>query len=154
MRELRDKIGERSARLDRIGQELHTAEQSMQERDQFHAEHALDRARLDAVQSELERHMARRVERRLADPSDYHLSILGEVPAAPDHQAIWKRGAAILESDDLGVDHDPTAPERTSMLGTRHEAVEVRARLEVAAIPREHEPVYRSVEQDVGLDLF
>jgi hypothetical protein len=154
MRELRDQIADRSARLDRIDHELHTAEEAVSERERFQAEHAPDTARLDAVQSELDRHIAHRVEQHLVDPSDYHLSVLGAIPADPRHQAIWKRGAAILESHHLGADIDPTHPGRSSLAGGRTSAAEMSARLEVAAIPRHREPPGLGIDAGIGLDLF
>jgi len=88
-----------------------------------------------------------------ADPTDYHLHILGPVPADADHQAVWLRGATILERHLLGMDRDPTRPERSSLLGSPRENAEMLARLEVMAIPP-GEPVAHSVDTDLGLDLF
>ncbi len=149
MRELRDKIAERSARLDRIDQELLGAERGVRDRTPFQIKHVPDSGRLDAVQSEIDRHIAHRVERHLVDPSDYHLGILGAVPTDSDHQAIWTRGAAILEAHHLGADTD-----RSTLLGSRREAAEMRARLEVVAIPRHREPPGLGLGPDLGLDLF
>ncbi len=155
MRELLDKITERSTRLDRIDQELHGAERDVRDRTRFQIKHAPDSGRLDAVRSELDRHIAHRVDRHMADPSDNHLRILGAVLADSDHQAIWKRGAAaILETHHIGADPDPTRAGRSSLLGSQRETAETRARLEVAAIPRHRDPPGLDPDVDIGLDLF
>ncbi len=154
MGELREQIGERTARLHRITGELHTAEQTVKEWERFEAEHATHSARLGAVQAEIDRHIAQRVDQHLADPTEYHLAILGPVPADPDHQTIWKRGAAILATHHLGADADPTGDRRSSLLGSRREAAEMRARLETVAIPQLPQPAGLERDSGVGLDLF
>jgi Ti-type conjugative transfer relaxase TraA len=154
MRDLRDQIGERSKGLDRLNTELDEARSGMGEREQFQTDHAHEVGFLDAVDDELDRQLRSRAWRTAAAPSDYHLHILGPVPTDPEHQATWLRGATILERHFLGLDRDPTQRERSSLLGGPREMAETMARLEVMAIPREREPLQRTIEQDLGLDLF
>ncbi len=152
---LRDQIGGLSAGLDRIDCELQSAEQTVKEREWFQAEHAPDSGRLDSVQSELDRHIAHRVEHRLTDPTDYHLAILGPAPADPDHRTIWKRGAAILEAHHLGADTLPADTGESSLFGSRREAAEIRARLEAVTTPQRPEPrgIKRGPSPGLGLGL-
>jgi conjugative relaxase-like TrwC/TraI family protein len=157
MRNLRHTISERSAGLDRIATELNAARSAMSEREKFQTDHAHDTGLLDAVEYELDRHINHRVAQQMADPSDYHLRILGPVPTNPDAQAAWKRGATILETHYLGADTDPTIPPRPTLLG--HTAVaEMRAQLEIMAIPTQPElpslAIERNLERDLGRDLF
>lgn len=79
---------------------------------------------------------------------------MGPVPTDPDHQVTWLRGATILERHYLGLDRDPAQRDRSTLLGGPREKAEMMARLEVMAIPREREPVQRTIGQDLGLDLF
>lgn len=154
MRDLRDQIGELSEGLDRVTAEFGEAHQEMADHDQFTVDHAPDAAFLDAVDQELDRQMWSRTRQIAADPTDYHLHILGPVPADPEHQAVWLRGATILERYFLGMDQDSTRPARSSVLGSPRENAEIRARVEVMAIPSGREFLARSVEPDLGLDLF
>ncbi|MBK9179967.1 MAG: relaxase domain-containing protein [Acidimicrobiales bacterium] len=154
MRDLRDQIGERSRGLDRLTTELDDACSGMSEREQFQTDHAHEAGFLDAVDHELDRQLRSRAWRTAAAPSDYHLHILGPVPTDPEHQATWLRGATILDRHYLGIDRDPAQRDRSSLLGGPREKAEMMARLEVMAIPREREPVQRTIEQDLGLDLF
>jgi len=154
MRDLRDQIGELSGALDRLATELDEAHQEMAVHDQFSVEHASDTAFLDAVDHELDRQVRSRAAHMAVDPTDYHLRILGSVPADPERQAVWLRGATILERHFLGMDRDATRPEQSSALGSLRENAETRARLEVMAIPAGPEGPTRSVDTDLGLDLF
>ena len=154
MRDLRAQIGELSAGLDRLGAELDDARNGMREREQFQTDHAHDAGFLDALDNELDRQLRSRAWQIAADPTDYHLHILGPVPADPDHLATWMRGATVLDRHHLGVDRDTPRQERSSLLGGHRERAETMARLEVMAIPREPEPISRTSQRDLGLDLF
>ncbi len=124
MRDLRKQIGELSAGLDRLTSELDQAHGEMSAREVFQADHAHDAGFLDAVDHELDRQIPSRVRQIAANPSDYHLHILGPVPTHPDHQAVWLRGAAILERHFLGLDQDPTQRDRSFLLGGPREMAE------------------------------
>jgi hypothetical protein len=154
MRDLRDQIGERSKGLDRLTTELADAHAGMSEREQFQTDHAHDTGFLDAVDHDLDRQLRSRARQIAANPTDYHLHILGPVPTDPEHRATWLRGATILDRHYLGLDRDPAQRDRSSLLGGPREMAETMARLEVVAIPRDREPVQRTIEQDLGLDLF
>lgn len=154
MRDLRDQISELSRGLDRLTTELDDARDGMSAREQFQIEHSHDSGFLDAVEHELDTQMRSRARRIAADPSEYHIHILGPVPSDPQQQVAWLRGATILESHYVGLDRDPTRPQRSSLLGGSRENAETLARLEVMSIPREREPVSRTIETDLGLDLF
>ena len=108
---------------------------------------------LEAVDRELDRQLRSRARQVAANPSDYHLHIPGPIPGDPEHQATWLGGATILDRHYLGLDQDRPA-RRSSLLGDPREKAEMMARLEVMAIPREREPVQRTIEHDLGLDLF
>ncbi len=152
MRQLRDEIGEKSTGLDRLDTELDDARSGMTARETFQADHAHEAAFLDAIDHELDRQLRSRAPEIAAHPTDYHLKILGPVPVDPDRQAIWLRGATILEHHLLGLDRDPTQHDRSSRHGAPKRIAEARARLEVVAIPRTAEHA-RSVERDFGLSL-
>jgi Ti-type conjugative transfer relaxase TraA len=154
MRNLRHQIGDLSRGLDRLTTELDAAQTGMVARERFQTDHAHDAGLLDAVEHELDRQLHSRVRRIAADPTDYHLHILGPVPTDPHHQATWLRGATILERHHLGLDQDPAQRDHSSLLGGPRETAETTARLEVMSIPREREPVQRTIEQDIGLDLL
>lgn len=154
MRDLRAQIGELSAGLDRLGAELHDARSGMRERERFQADHAPDADFLEAVDVELERQIQGRAWLVAADPTDYHLHVLGAVPQDPDHLATWMRGATILDRHNLGLDRVQGWQDRSSLLGGPRERAETMARLEVMAIPREREPVARTLDHDLGLDRF
>ena len=154
MRELREQIGELSAGLDRLATELDDARSGTATRDQFQAIHAQDVALLAAVDNEIEDHLDRDAEHLAHDPSDYHLHVLGPVPDDPEHRATWIRGASVLERHDLGLDRVPAGQDHTSLPGSARERAEALARLEVVTIPREREPVARTIEDDPGRDLF
>ena len=154
MRDLRDQIGERSKGLDRLTSELEDARSGMHEREQFQTDHAHDTGFLEAVDHELDRQLRSRARQIAANPTDYHLHILGPVPTDPEHPATWLRGATILDRHYLGLDRDPAQRDRSSLLGGPREKAEMMARLEVMAIPRQVEPVQRTIEHDLGLDLF
>lgn len=126
----------------------------MHEREQFQTGHAYEAGFLDAVDDELDRQLRSRAWQIAANPSDYHLHILGPVPTDPEHQATWVRGATILDRRYLDLDRDASQRDRSSLLGSRTEMAETMARLEVMDIPRVREPVQRTIEQDLGLDLF
>ena len=153
MRDLREQIGERSKGLDRLNTELDDAQRGMSEREQFQTDHAHDAGFLDAVDHELDRQLRSRARQIAADPTDYHLHILGSVPTDPEHQVTWLRGATILDRHFLGLDRDPAQRDRTSLLGGPREMAETMARLEVMSIPRAVEPVQRTVDLNVGLGL-
>lgn len=106
------------------------------------------------MEHELDRQLRSRARQIAANPTDYHLRILGPVPTDPEHQATWLHGATILDRHYLGLDRNPAQRERSSLLGGPREKAEMMARLEAMAIPREREPVQRTIEQDLGLDLF
>ena len=154
MRDLRDQIGERSKGLDRLATELDDARSGMSEREQFQTDHSHEAGFLDAVDYELDRQLRSRAWQVAADPTDYHLHVLGPVPTDPEHQATWLRGATILDRHYLGIDRDPAQRDRSSLLGGPRELAEAMARLESLTIPREREPVSRTLEPDLGLDLF
>jgi len=147
-------LGERTSALSRVTTELWDATAAMTRRDTFLADHEADRQRLDHIAAALDHQIAGRVEQRLAEPTNYHLRILGPVPRDPTARAAWERGAHLLESHHLGADHDPTHPPRPSVLGSPTEAIEMRARLELVAQPGIHRaPVSRQVDVDIGLGL-
>jgi hypothetical protein len=123
-------------------------------REQFQSDHSHDSGFLDAVDHELERQLQSRAWRIAADPTDYHLHVLGPVPDEPDHLATWMRAATILDRQHLGLERVPGWQDRTSLLGGSRERAEALARLEVLTIPRRPEPVARSLGPDPGLDLF
>lgn len=127
LRDLRDRIGERAAALDRIDTELGDARSSIKARQTFTTEHAGDYHRLDAVRRELDREIDRRVEALAVEPGDYERRVLGRVPHDPGKLDIWKRGARILEEHHIGLDHDPAVPDRLSLLGSPRERAETRA---------------------------
>ncbi len=154
MRDVREQITELSRALDRLTTELDEAHQEMALHDQFSVDHAPEAAFLDAVDHELERQMRKRARQIAADPTDYHSHVLGPVPVDSGHQAVWLRGATILERHFLGIDRDPTRPARSSVLGSPRENAEMHARLEVMAVRADREPVGRSVDTDLGLDQF
>jgi len=107
----------------------------MYEREQFQTDHAHDPAVFDAVEHELDRQLRSRARQIAASPTDYHLHILGPVPADPEHQSTWLRGATILDRHYLGLNRDPTQRDRSSLLGGPREKAKMMARLEVMAIP-------------------
>ncbi len=110
LRDLRDRIGERAAALDRIDTELADAGASIKVRQTFMTDHAGDHHRLDAVRHELDREIDRRVEALAVEPGDYGRRVLGRVPHDPAMLDIWKRGAPIVEEHHIGLDHDPPSP--------------------------------------------
>ena len=126
----------------------------MNAREQFHTDHTHETVFLAAVDHELDRQLHSRAQQIAADPTDYHLHILGPVPTDPDHHATWMRGATILERHHLGLDRVPGWKDGTSVTGGYRERAEAMARLEVVAIPRRREPIGRTIEPHVGLDLF
>jgi len=152
LRDLRSEIGDLSAGLERLTAELDGAHNARREREQFLADHAHDAALLDAVDGELARHLRNRALAAAANPTDYHLSVLGPVPDDPEHLNAWLRGATTLDRHHLGLDRDPAHPDRPSLLGNRREHAETMARLDVISIPPGGEPVARSLEHDLGLD--
>jgi hypothetical protein len=154
MRDLREQIGDLSAGLDRLSTELGDAHAGMSEREKFQTDHAHDTDFLNAVDHELDRQLRSRARHIAASPTDYHLHILGPVPDDPDHIATWLRGATVLDRHHLGLDRLPDREDRTSLLGGPRERAEAMARLEVLTIPRRPEPVARTLEPDLGLDLF
>ena len=153
LRDLRERIGGLSSAVDRIATELHDAQATTAARDRFQVDHAADEGLLSAVNRELDRQVSYRVARRMADPPAYHLRILGPVPADPDAQTAWRRGATILETHHLGLDTGPALPARSTPLGSLRETAETRARLEVMRVPRQPHLRPTGVEQDLGLDL-
>jgi conjugative relaxase-like TrwC/TraI family protein len=153
MRDLRDETGDLSRGLDRLTTELADAHCAMREREEFQTDHAHDTGFLNAIDHELAQQLHSRVRQIAADPTDYHLHILGPVPAYPDHQATWLRGATILERHRLGLDRDSGRCERSSLLGGPREMAETKARLETMTIPQEQESVARSPEPELGLDV-
>jgi conjugative relaxase-like TrwC/TraI family protein len=154
MRDLRARITELSGGLDRLTTELDEAHHGMAVHAQFSVDHASDAAFLDAVDHELDRQVRTRATQLAAEPTDYHLHILGPVPADAEQQAVWLRGATILERHFLGMDRDPTRPAESSVLGSPRESAEMRARLEVMAIRADRGGLARSVGTELGLDLF
>jgi Ti-type conjugative transfer relaxase TraA len=154
MRGLREQIVDLSEALGRLATEMDDAQRGMREREQFQFDHTHDADFLDALDNELERQLQSRAWRIAADPTDYHLHVLGAVPHDPDHLATWMRGATILDRHTLGLDRVRGWQDRTSLLGGPRERAEAMARLEVLTIPRRREPVARTLEPDLGLDLF
>jgi hypothetical protein len=65
----------------------------MTERELFEVDHAHEAMFLDAVDDEVSQLMTRRAGAVAANPTDYHLHILGLVPTDPEHRAAWLRGA-------------------------------------------------------------
>ena len=153
MRELRAQVGALSEGFERLATELGDAHSGMSARGQFQADHGHDAGRLDAVDSELSRQLDVRARQIAGDPSEYHLRILGQVPAEPEHLTIWLRGAAVLERHRLGLDHDPSRSDSSSLFTPRDRA-EMLARLEVMAIPRRGPELERTIEPDHGIGLF
>ena len=121
--------------------------------EQFQSEHAPDADRLDTVERQLDQHLQTRVHQIAENLTDYHLQILGDVPTDAQHRVHWMRGVVHLERHHLGIDHDRATP-TTSTTNTPRERAETLARLEVVAIPRQSEPLHRSVEPDRRPDLF
>jgi conjugative relaxase-like TrwC/TraI family protein len=152
MRELRAQVGALSEGLERLATELGDAHSGMSARGQFQADHGHDARRLDAVDRELSRQLDVRVRQIVGDPSEYHLRILGQVPAEPEHLTVWLRGAGILERHRLGLDHDPSRSDSSSLFTPRDRA-ETLARLEVMVISRRGPEVERTIEPDLSLDL-
>ena len=107
---------------------------------------------LAAVDHELDRQLQTRARQIVADPTDYHLHILGPVPTDPDHQATWMRGATILERHDIGLDPGPTNPPHVG-LATLRDVAETRARLEAMAIPGAARPAGQAVQPNHGIEL-
>jgi conjugative relaxase-like TrwC/TraI family protein len=152
-RDLRQQVAGLTDGLSRLSAELDDAKLGMSTREQFHTDHANDASRLEAVEHLLARHLDSRVQHAGENPTDYHLRILGPVPADPAQLATWLRGAAHLERHNLGLDHDPTQLS-TSTPRSRGDRAEALARHEVVTIPRVREAVQRGIEPDHGLDLF
>lgn len=153
MRDLRDQISEKSRGLDRLDTELDDARSGMAARESFQTGHGHLAPILDAIEHELERHLAERAQHAVREPVAYQLQILGPVPTDPDHVATWKRGATILDRHHLGLTPDPDRPDNTPRRHGKDRA-EALARIEVRTIPRQREPVTRTVERGRGLDLF
>jgi hypothetical protein len=147
LRGLRDQISDLSEALGRLSAELDDARNKMSAREQFQTDHTHDDAHLAAVDHELNRQLQTRAEQIAADPTKYHLRILGPVPTDPDHQATWMRGATILERHHLGLDRVPGWQD-TSLTGGPRERAEAMARLELLTIPRQPDP------GALGVDLF
>lgn len=124
----------------------------MSEREQFQTGDTREAAFLDAVDHKLERRPQSRGQRIATKPTDY-LHTLGPVPTDPEHKAAWLRRATILDRHYLGLDRDPAQRDRSSVLGGPREEAEMMARLEVMAIPREREPIGRTLEPGLGLGL-
>jgi hypothetical protein len=121
--------------------------------EQFKVDHAPDATRLNVVEHELEQHLVRRAQIAVEQPSAYQLQILGPVPADQHYVATWMSAAVTLDRHHLGLDPDPTHLDVTPDRYGRQRA-ETLARLEVVAIPREREPITRTLERGLGLDLF
>ena len=152
MRDLREQIGDLSDALDRLSTELDDARNEMNAREQFHTDHAHDTDYLAAVDHELDRQLRSRAQQVAADPTDYHLHILGPVPTDPDHHSTWMRGATILERHDIGLDPGPTNPPHVG-LATLRDVAETRARLEAMTIPGAARPAGQTVQPNHGIEL-
>jgi len=151
-RDLGTQLGEGTAALGRVTNELRSAEADAVRREQFQHDHAPELARIDTIESELGHRIACRVELRTIDPPASYVQVLGPVPTGGQALAAWKRGALILETHHLGCDLDPSFPDRSSALGTRGEAAAMRAHLEM--LPhRRAERDGQAVQRDVGLGL-
>lgn len=131
LQDLGRQVGDRGVALSRVDGELRAARQDTAGHDQFQLDHAPDRSLLEALEHELDRHIATRVDQHVAHPPGYFCRILGPVPEHVDDLASWRRGASILEGHQLGADRDPSTAPRSSVLGSATEAAEMRARLEV-----------------------
>lgn len=142
LRELRGHMEDSSKALDRLGAELDDARLSTEAHHQFQIEHVADAALLDAVTHEIENYLELTVEDLAQNPSDYYLHILGPVPDSSDDRVTWKRGATILERHHLGLDRP-----QMSALAKSLEHVELIARLETLAIPRQVEDTSRVLEE-------
>jgi conjugative relaxase-like TrwC/TraI family protein len=154
LRDLRGTIAERSAALDRIDTELDQVREAVSARSRFQNDHTPDSALLTAVEHEIDRHIARRVEAWTSAPSDHHLAVLGPLRSDPAGRAAWIRGAAILEAHHLGADDDPSNPRRQTLLGTAKDLARMRAQLEILGVPQVTDTLGRQVERDLGRDLF
>jgi hypothetical protein len=151
-RDVGKQLGEGTAALARLTNELRTAEARSTERERFRHDHAPDLAILGTVKSELDERLAHRVDNRIVDPPASYVQVLGPVPSGGEAFAAWKRGALILEIHHLGCDVDPSVPDRFAALGTPAEAATMRADLET--LP--HRTVERDgqvMERDAGLGL-
>ena len=153
LRDLRDRIGERAAALDRLDSELAEARAVVRSREGFVNEHVEDHQRLDAVRAELGRVAEGRVAEAASAPTTYHLRLLGPVPHDPAHLEMWKRGARVLEEHSLGLDTGPAVADRTSPLGSSRDRAEARARLEVVGIPPGRRPPGRRLDRNDGIGL-
>jgi conjugative relaxase-like TrwC/TraI family protein len=153
MKDLQRQIGALSDGQDRLSLELGDARSGMDERRRFQADHGQDTERLEAIEVELSRQLDVRVRQVAADPSAYHLRILGQVPTDPDHLLVWLRAATVLERHRLGLDHDPERIGSGSLF-TPKDRAEMLARLEVVVIPHAGSELERTIERDRGIDLF
>jgi conjugative relaxase-like TrwC/TraI family protein len=152
LRDLREQLGPLSEGVGRLDAELENARRDVVSREQFQIEHAPDADLLDTIDRQLDQHLQTRVRKIAEHPTDYHRQILGNVPTDPEHRTKWMRGAAHLERHHLDLDQNPTRPD-TPTLRARKDRAEALARHEVAAIPRDREPVQRSIDPDLGLGL-
>jgi conjugative relaxase-like TrwC/TraI family protein len=150
IRDLQRQIDEHGSAIGDLVQELRSARLDTRQHAAFDAIHAADRQRLDAIDTAVDRQIARRVDQHAANPTAYLERILGPVPTDPGQLARWKQGAAILEAHHAGADHDPAAKDRPSILGDPTEAAELRARLHAVRQAPDHE---RSVDREIGLGL-
>jgi conjugative relaxase-like TrwC/TraI family protein len=150
IRDLHRQIDERTNAADQLAAELRSARLDTRKHVTFDRARASDRQRLDAVGAAIDGQIAQRVDLHAAHPTAYLERILGPVPKAPGQLARWKQGAAILEAHHLGVDDNPAAMDRPSVLGSPTEAAELRARLR--AVIQMPDPE-RTVDRDIGLGL-
>jgi hypothetical protein len=152
-RELRDQISELSSGLDRLTNELDDARRGMTAHETFRIDHAHDATRLNVVDYVLEHHLVGRAQLAVEQPSDYQLQILGPVPTDRHDAATWMSAAVTLDRHHLGLNPGPARAELTPGRYGRERA-ETLARLEVAAIHREREPITRTLDRSLGRDLF
>jgi conjugative relaxase-like TrwC/TraI family protein len=150
MRDLQQRIEHLSGGADRLDAELEDARQGSDQRRRFLGDHAGDRRGLQDIDSQIDRYVETAVAQAAQSPSEYTLRVLGPVPRRSDHLERWVRGATILERYRIGLD---SQDERGSTgLGGRDRA-EMRARLEVIALPRPDQRLERTVELDNDLGL-
>ncbi len=151
MSALRTKISDRSGRMDSLDAELHVAEEAERACQRFQAEHAPEVARLDAVQSELDRQLHERVDAHLNDPPDHIASTLGPVPASPQAGDIWRRRAAALDESHLAHAVAPAAGDDSGWADDWRVSAIRQARFELVGVFREG--AGRGIEPGPGLDL-
>jgi hypothetical protein len=151
LRDLRERLEQLAVGAERLDAELDYARHGSGQRQRFLADHAGDATRLRDIDSQIDRHVEAAVAQAVQSPSEYTLGILGPVPTRLDHREHWMKGATILERQRVGLDsHDDRG---ATGIDGRNRA-EMRARFAVIVIPRAEQGVERTIEPDLGLDLF